>query len=44
MTGETDLDRMRQHAIVASLAGFPILMVFGFAWLACAVVLDGDRG
>lgn len=46
MTGETDLDRMRQHAIVASLAGFPILMVFGFAWLAAGAlsfVLPPDR-
>lgn len=31
-----DIDRIRDHAIVSSLAGAPFLLVFGIAWLVAS--------
>lgn len=33
-----DIDAIRQEAILTSLAGFPFLLVFGFAWIAAAAL------
>ena len=33
-----DVDAIRQHAILASLAGFPFLLVFGIVWITAGVL------
>ena len=38
MSGFTELDAIRRQAILASLAGFPFLLTFAFAWLAGAAL------
>ena len=34
----SELDAIRQHGILASLAGFPILLVFAFVWIAAGAL------
>lgn len=38
MKPTTELDVLRRQAILSSLAGFPILLVFAFAWIAAAAL------
>jgi hypothetical protein len=33
-----EVDAVREHGVVASLAGFPILLVFGVVWLAAGAL------
>ena len=37
----SELDALRQHAILSSLAGFPILLVFALAWIAAGALSYG---
>ena len=37
VTRGSDIDAIREEAILASLAGFPFLLVMGFAWIAAGV-------
>jgi hypothetical protein len=41
MSRVTDLDALRERAIVSSLAGFPILLVFGVAWIVAGIAALG---
>jgi uncharacterized protein DUF7010 len=34
----SEIDAIRQHAILASLAGFPFLLVFGIVWITAGVL------
>jgi len=38
MTQASELDAIRQRAILASVAGFPFLLVFSVVWLAAGVL------
>jgi len=38
MTPTSELDALRRQAILSSLAGFPILLVFAFAWIGAAML------
>ncbi len=38
MNPSPDIDAVRQHAILSSLAGFPFLLVFSLAWIAAAIM------
>jgi polyferredoxin len=38
MTPTPELDAIRRQAILSSLAGFPFLLMFAFAWIAGAVL------
>ena len=38
MNADSDIDAIRQQAIVSSLAGFPILLVFAFVWTAAGAL------
>jgi hypothetical protein len=41
MTPRSDIDSLRQNAILASVAGFPFLLVFGFVWIAAGALSYG---
>lgn len=38
MTPIPEIDALRQHAILSSLAGFPFLLVFALVWIAAATL------
>lgn len=38
MKAVTEIDAARQEAILSSLAGFPFLLVYSFAWIAAAAL------
>ena len=38
MKSTSEIDAIRQHAILASLAGFPFLLVFGIVWITAGVL------
>jgi hypothetical protein len=38
MTSQTELDAIRQRGILASLAGFPFLLVMGLAWVVGGIL------
>ena len=35
---KSEIDAIREQAILASLAGFPILLVFGIAWIVAGAL------
>ncbi len=38
MTSSQEIDALRRHGILSSLAGFPFLLVFGLVWITAAAV------
>lgn len=38
MTPPSEIDAIRQHGVLSSLAGFPFLLVFGVVWLAAGAL------